>query len=256
MEITEKVEQDFTVTLRQLIENNPASLAYILDALELLMHQNAALKRIASKYSHDLRSPVTNIHMLLQLFEKTDSDEDRTLYLKKMRGSVERLQDGFEHLSEERKNSLKKESHITTISIDATVNKVNRVLPETTHLEADFSEGMEALGIAYNLEAALYFLCTGLNEEQDKILTISITTQKAWEGMVMCISYPDFMGLAGHDLDMPGKNLNRKAGILQWNYYFASLFLGAMGANISIEESEQSNTQLFISFTNQQELAG
>ena len=68
MVVLDKVDKAKTLTLKQLSEENPEYINYITEAIGLLITENDLLRKIASRYSHDLRSPVTNIDMLLQLY--------------------------------------------------------------------------------------------------------------------------------------------------------------------------------------------
>ena len=84
MVVLDKVDKAKTLTLKQLSEENPEYINYITEAIGLLITENDLLRKIASRYSHDLRSPVTNIDMLLQLYEKADDSSDMQLYIQKM----------------------------------------------------------------------------------------------------------------------------------------------------------------------------
>lgn len=250
MEVKNTTIKEHKLTMRQLIENNPRYLGYVLDALDLLICQNEWLKKIASKYSHDLRSPVTNIHMLLQLFERTDEDADKAIYIKKMTGSVERLQEGFDELSNERKNSLRKEKVISNIPLQNSVKKVSSLLGKNVQLITDFEVASTGLANAHCLESALYLLTSPFEGNGQESYTVLMSTRKTWDGIILQINYPEFINLSGLDFSTPIDVLNREAELIHWNFYIALLFLAKMGATVSIEESERSHTQVFITLAN------
>jgi hypothetical protein len=252
MVVTEKVQNNTLFTLQQLIQHEPGYIGYVLDVFELLLHQNEKLKKIASRYSHDLRSPVTNINMLLQLYDKSDSEPDRRLYVHKISSSLDRLQEGFEHLSADRKNSLRRDAARTIISLSNAVKEIEPGLAENISLATDFDMGSEVLGIQKNICNALALL-TAVPRYEDQKYTIQLTTQKLWDGLQLVIKYPEYLGLAAAtqwDKEEANKNNGIQTHIMGWNYYFAMLFLGVMGATTHIEENEQANTAaVIISFT-------
>jgi hypothetical protein len=252
MVVTEKIQHNTLVTLHQLIRQNPAYINYVLELFELLLHQNEELKKIASRYSHDLRSPVTNINMLLQLYDRSENDADRKLYVHKISSSLERLQDGFEHLSADRKNSLRRDGARSIISLADAVKEIEALLPENILLKTDFDYGYEVMGIHKNLCNALTLLTAApLNDDQKH--TLQLSTAKSWDALQLVIKYPVYLNLTAAtqwDKDEINKNNAVQTHIMGWNYYFALLFLGVMGATTHIDESEQANTTaVIISFT-------
>lgn len=250
MEVKNTTIKEHKLTLRQVIESNPRYLGYVLDAMELLVFHNEWLKKIAAKYSHDLRSPVTNIHMLLQLFDRAEDEADKAVYIKKMTGSVERLQEGFDELSNARKNSLRRDRIISSIHLQNSVNQVSALLTKNVQLTTDFEAASAGLANAYCLESALYLLASPFEGNGDEKYTIQLSTRKTWDGLILQLNYPEFINLTGLDFDIPVDTINKEAELIHWNYYFALLFLGSMGATISIEETERSHTQVFITLTN------
>lgn len=249
MVVTEKVNS-VPCTLRQLLKNNPAYIDYLLEGFELLMHQNEKLMKIASRYSHDLRSPVTNINMLLQLHERAETPQDAKIYMEKMNSSLSRLLDGFDNLSVERKRSLLKYQNLVPVSLVKLVANVRRQLPDHVTLVSDFDQAPEINCHPYNMEAALVLLlssCPG----GDGACTIRISSERSWKGTHLRIQYPAFLNIS----EMPfinayisGRNTPPTAMPFEWNFCFASLFLGAMGAVATIEEeSPEQNSEIIIS---------
>jgi hypothetical protein len=249
MVVTEKVNS-IPCTLRQLLKDNPAYIDYLLEGFELLMNQNEKLLKIASRYSHDLRSPVTNINMLLQLHEKAETPQDARIYMEKMNSSLTRLLDGFDNLSVERKRSLLKYQNLVSVSLVKLGANVRRQLPAGIHLISDFDQAPEINCHPYNMEAALVLLISGYACDEEPC-TIRLTSERSWKGTHLRIQYPTRLNIS----DMPlinaylgGRNMPPTAMAFEWNYYFASLFLGAMGAVASIEEDGSGqNSEIIIS---------
>ncbi|HYG16637.1 MAG TPA: hypothetical protein VEC12_12850 [Bacteroidia bacterium] len=249
MVVTDKVNS-VPCTLRQLLKDNPAYIDYLLEGFELLMNQNEKLLKIAARYSHDLRSPVTNINMLLQLHEKAESPQDARIYMDKMNSSLTRLLDGFDNLSVERKKSLLKYQNLVSVSLVKMAANVRRQLPDNINFISDFDQAPEINCHPYNMEAALVLLLSSCAGE-DETCTIRLTSERSWKGTHLRIQYPTLLNIA----DMPlinaylsGRNMPPTAMAFEWNYYFASLFLGAMGAVAAIEEEHtEGHSEIIIS---------
>lgn len=239
------------ITLRQLAERNPNYINYLIDALELLVYENELLRKIASRYSHDLRSPVTNMDMLLQLYEKAGENPDKDLYINKMVKSIKRLQQGFEELSAERKSLLIKQEELSPTYLDAALKEVIAKLPSSISVSTLFTEGKKVKCNFKTLVESLTLLFEPFTEaEQYKI---NVNTEKSWNGLVLNIEYPEFLNLLGeHTENNEEENLKNKAHsnqVLGWNYYFAVLFLRTAGANVLVIESPEERTKVQVSFT-------
>jgi signal transduction histidine kinase len=240
------------ITLRQLAERNPQYINYLIDALELLVYENELLRKIASRYSHDLRSPVTNIDMLLQLYEKAGENPDKDLYINKMIKSIKRLQEGFEALSAERKRLLVQQEGLSLTYLDEVFKTVKSKLPKNISIVADFSEGKKVKCNAKTLIESLVLLFEPFVESNDKY-RINVNTEKSWNGLTLNIQFPDFLNLLnnqekeGEDGDSKNKAYGNR--VLGWNYYFAVLFLRTAGANVLVEEDPDERTRVQISFT-------
>jgi hypothetical protein len=248
MVVTEKVHTTIYYTLHQLIQQNPQLTGFVIEAFELLMYQNEELKKIASKYSHDLRSPVTNINMLLQLYDKSENDADKRLYVNKISNSLDRLQDGFEQLSHDRKVSLKRISEQNHVQFDKVFADIKTLLPQDFSITAEFDAGNELWTQPRYFYNAFSLLCMIANEEG----RIAVQTKKGWEGMQCVITYPAFMNLSG---EVKTNDKETQSGTIatptsSWFYYFAQLFLGATGASSQIEENESEGvSKIVISFS-------
>lgn len=240
------------ISLKQLVEKKPEQINYLLDALELLMYENEHLRKIASRYSHDLRSPVTNIDMLLQLYDKAGDSPDKDLYISKMVKSVKRLQLGFEKLSDERKGLLLKQEEVDTIFLDEVLGEVRTALPKNIALSTDFTAGKKVKCIAKTLFEVIILLVEPF-AEKDGIYAVEINSEKAWNGLILNIIYPEFLNLSGKDEnEIPHsvyKNALLSNKVLGWNYYFATLFLRTMGASLIVNESSKNQTIIQVSFT-------
>ncbi|PKL76600.1 MAG: hypothetical protein CVV27_09430 [Candidatus Melainabacteria bacterium HGW-Melainabacteria-1] len=67
---------------------------------QMLTHHNQQLENFAHITSHNLRSPATNIQMLLNLFEQADNPEDRAYALSKLQQSSRRLLETLDVLAD------------------------------------------------------------------------------------------------------------------------------------------------------------
>lgn len=252
MVVLDKVDKAKTLTLKQLSEENPEYINYITEAIGLLITENDLLRKIASRYSHDLRSPVTNIDMLLQLYEKADDSSDMQLYIQKMNKSVVRLQEGFEALSSERKNALVDKAQLRLTYLDEVLNEVKRNLPIGVNFITDFSGGKKIISDEQSL-LRCFMLLVELYTNSGQTGEIHFSTEKTWEGLQLTIAYPNFIDLteaynktiAQQEI----KNKEKDSQLAGWNYYFALLFLRAMGAATNIDESSPIQTKVLISFT-------
>lgn len=252
MVLSEGFKKAKEISLKRLVEKNPEHVNYLLDALELLMYENELLRKIASRYSHDLRSPVTNIDMLLQLYEKAGESPDKDLYINKMIKSIKRLQEGFEALSAERKSLLLKQEGINEISLDDVLAEVRKKLPKNIALSTDFTEGKKVKCNAKTLYEAIILLIEPFAETKG-IYAIEINSEKAWNGLIVNIVYPELLNLSASEETnfSPTAYKNALLGnkILGWNYYFATLFLRTTGALLVVNESLKKQTTIQISFT-------
>lgn len=252
MVVLDKEDKAKALTLKQLAEQNPEYINYITEAIGLLITENEFLRKIASRYSHDLRSPVTNIDMLLQLYEKADDSSDMQLYIQKMNKSVVRLQEGFEALSSERKNALVDKTQLRLTFLDEVLGEVQRKLPVSINFTTDFSGGKKIIAHHASL-LQCFTLLTEPYADLAQPFTIHFSTEKTWDGLILTIAYPSFIDLntAYNNTVTQGdtKNKEKYSQLAGWNYYFAMLFLRAMGATINIDESPQTHTKILISFT-------
>jgi len=216
----------------------------------LLTQQNNVLKKIASRYSHDLRSPITNMSMLLQLYDKAETNADRQLYVQKISGSVTRMQDGFDELSAERKNSLKSTEKYSPVMLEALVEDIKTQLPGHINIVTNFAQLSQIICQAQNLKRGLEILLLMGGEFKESFYTIEISTEKTWESNLIKLKYPEFLNLSScESLTTDIKNRLGSMQLLAWKYYFALLFLGAAGANVEIEEHDTHETHIIISFT-------
>jgi len=248
----ENIKKTKEITLKQLVKKKPKHINYLLDALELLMYENELLRRLASRYSHDLRSPVTNIDMLLQLYEKAGSSSDKELYINKMVKSIKRLQSGFEELSTERKEVLLQEEGLGYAFLNEVIDNARAKLSKNLTLKTDFTVGNKVKCDAKTLFECIVLLVEPFAEKKDPY-TIEIIAGKNWTGTVLNIIYPEFLNLLnkGEAENTPSsyKNILSSNQVLGWNYYFASLFLRTVGATITVNESLNKQSCIQVSFT-------
>lgn len=239
------------ISLKQLAQNKPEQVEHLLDALELLMYENELLRKIASRYSHDLRSPVTNIDMLLQLYEKAGNSPDKDLYITKMVKSIKRLQEGFEQLSDERKGLLLKPESINDAFLDEVLSDVRNALPKNIALSTDFTEGKKVKCNAKTLSQVILLLVEPF-AEKGGIYALEINSERAWNGLILNIVYPEFLDLNNKEENKISPTVYKNAllsnKVLGWNYYFATLFLRTMGASLTVNESFKTQTVIQVSF--------
>lgn len=252
MVVLDKTDKAKALTLKQLAEENPEYINYITEAIGLLITENEMLRKIASRYSHDLRSPVTNIDMLLQLYEKAEDSGDLQLYIQKINKSVVRLQEGFEALSSERKNALVDRTQLRLTFLDEVLAEVKQKSPVGSIFTTDLSGGKKIIAHQQSI-VQCFTLLTELYTNTEQPYTIHFSTEKTWDGLILTITYPNFIDLtAAYNRTVAQqevKNKEKDSQLAGWNYYFAMLFLRAMGATINIDESTQTQTKILISFT-------
>lgn len=68
--------------------------------LHLLTYQNTQLVDFCNIVSHNLRSPLVNISMLIEFIEESESEEERMDFLEKLKPVIEHLNQTFEELVE------------------------------------------------------------------------------------------------------------------------------------------------------------
>jgi K+-sensing histidine kinase KdpD len=251
MVLADSIKKAKEISLKQLVEKNPEHINYLLDALELLMYENELLRKIASRYSHDLRSPVTNIDMLLQLYEKAGTNPDKELYINKMIKSIKRLQEGFEELSAERKNLLVKQEGIQFTFLDEVMGEVRAKLSKNIALTTNFTEGKKVKCNAKTLYECIVLLVEPF-AEREGIYTVEINSEKSWNGLILNIIYPEFLNLLNEEEELVSPTVYKNAllsnQVLGWNYYFAALFLRTMGSTVTVNESKGDKSIIQISF--------
>lgn len=252
MVATDIIKKAKEISLKELVEKNPEHVNYLLDALELLMHENELLRKIASRYSHDLRSPVTNIDMLLQLYERAGTSSDKELYINKMVKSIKRLQIGFEELSDERKGLLLQEEALDYPFLDEVMGEVRLKLPKNIALSTDFTAGKKVKCNAKTLYESILLLIEPFAQKEG-VSTIEINSEKSWNGLILNIIYPEFLNLLNEDETENSassyKNVLLSNQVLGWNYYFAALFLRTMGSTVTVNESPGKQSIIQVSFT-------
>jgi len=117
----------------------------IRDSQDLLEYQNSQLVDFCNIVSHNLRSPLANMSMLIDAIEESDDDEDKQLFISKLKPVIGNLHETFDELVE----SLQVRQDLEVVSEEIQLEEIvkkqlegfeGQISTMDANVEFDFSE--------------------------------------------------------------------------------------------------------------------
>lgn len=120
----------------------------IRDSQDLLEYQNSQLVDFCNIVSHNLRSPLANMSMLIDAIEDSEDEEDKQLFISKLKPVIGNLHETFDELVESLQVRQDLEVHAENINLDGMLEKQlegfeGQITTMAAKIEFDFSEAPE-----------------------------------------------------------------------------------------------------------------
>jgi PAS domain S-box-containing protein len=229
--------------------------------LELLTFRNTQLLDFCNIVSHNLRSPLVNMAMLVEFIEESTDEVERKIYIDKLKPVIEGLNETFEELVESIQIQQDNEIKSDKIDIEESFGKViagfeGQITLSDAIVETDFSEAPTLLyptkywtSIVHNLISnALKY------RSPDRRLSITVKTIQAQKRVLLTVKDN---GL-GIDLKKHQSNLfkirkvfHRHPNAKGFGLYITKTQVEAMKGRIWIESIPDVGSTFFVEFNNQ-----
>jgi signal transduction histidine kinase len=201
---------EFTDQLRIKNLETDEQLTQIKDLNNQLNKTNKELEDFASTLSHDLRSPISNLKMLVSIIENSNSEEKKTKYTKEFKNQVERLDEMILGLAEviDLKNTAKNIAN--SVLFEDILNVVlaelkNEIGSSQAHIEFDFHQRTSIKYYEVYLHSIMMNLLSNAIKyrSQEKALVIRLSTKTEVDKVVLIVQDNG----TGMDLNKIGKEL-------------------------------------------------
>ena len=229
--------------------------------LEMLTFRNTQLLDFCNIVSHNLRSPLVNMAMLVEFIEESSDEAERKVYIDKLKPVIGGLNETFEELVESIQIQQDKEVKSEKIDTQESFEKVisafeGQITRYQATVEADFSEAPTIYyppkywsSIVHNLISnALKY------RSPDRNLKISVKTTKIQNKVLLTLKDN---GL-GIDLKKHRSNLfkirkvfHRHPDAKGFGLYLTKTQVEAMEGRIWIESTPNVGSTFFVEFNNQ-----
>lgn len=229
--------------------------------LELVTFQNTQLLDFCNIVSHNLRSPLVNIAMLIGFIEESRDDAERQIYIDKLKPVIDGLNETFEELVESMKIQQDTEIKSEHNMVEDYFQKIIQGFEgEITHsgalIEGDFSEAPVLYCPPKYLTSILHNLISnGLKyRSPDRRLKLIVKTSRIQKKVLLSV---EDNGL-GIDVKKHKDNLfkirkvfHRHPDAKGFGLYITKTQVEAMKGRIWIESVPDQGSTVFVEFNNQ-----
>lgn len=228
---------------------------------ELLEYQNTQLVDFCNIVSHNLRSPLANMFMLIEAIEESEDEEEKRLYISKLKPVIGNLHETFDELVEslQVRQDLKIQSE--EILLDETVSKQldsfeGQISSWGATLEMDFTEAPIVRYPVKYLSSILHNLISNALKYRslERQPRISIKTIRKNRSVILSVK-DNGMGL---DLDKYKNKIFKIRKVFHNNpdakgfgLFLTKTQVEAMGGKIWVESSPGIGSTFFIEFADQ-----
>lgn len=229
--------------------------------LELLTFQNTQLLDFCNIVSHNLRSPLVNMAMLVGFIEESADEAERKVYIDKLKPVIEGLNETFEELVES--IQIQQDSQIRSehIDIEETFGKIlagfeGQITLSDAIIEADFSEAPTLYYPPKYWSSILHNLISNALKYRspDRRLKMAVKTSRIEKSILLTVKDN---GL-GIDLKRHQNNLfkirkvfHRHPDAKGFGLYITKTQVEAMKGRIWIESMPNVGSTFFVEFNNQ-----
>lgn len=229
--------------------------------LELLTFQNTQLLDFCNIVSHNLRSPLVNMSMLIGFIEESADETERKVYIDKLKPVIEGLNETFEELVESIQVQQDREIRSEHIDIEESFAKIvagfeGQITLSNAIIETDFSEAPVLYYPPKYWSSILHNLISNALKYRspDRRLNITIKTARTQKKVLLTVKDN---GL-GIDLKKHQNNLfkirkvfHRHPDAKGFGLFITKAQVEAMKGRIWVESSPDVGSTFFVEFVNQ-----
>jgi len=157
-------------------------------------HQNTQLVDFCNIVSHNLRSPLINISMLIEFLETCDEEEERTKILSKLKPVVNHLNTIFDELVESLQIKQDSEIDLTPVDLMKTINTILMVFEtQINQCNANVKVDLEETIVTYSQKYADSILTNLVSnalkyKSPNRLLTLDVKTYYDDKGLVLSVA--------------------------------------------------------------------
>lgn len=229
--------------------------------LELLTFQNTQLLDFCNIVSHNLRSPLVNIAMLVEFIEESSSEVERKVYIDKLKPVIEGLSETFDELVESIQIQQDSEIKSERIDIEESFGKMiagfeGQIAVSDASVEADFSQARTLYYPPKYWSSILHNLISNALKYRspERRLKIFLKTTRSQKKVLLTVRDN---GL-GIDLKKHQSNLfkirkvfHRHPDAKGFGLYITKTQVEAMKGRIWVESTPDVGSTFFVEFNNQ-----
>jgi PAS domain S-box-containing protein len=229
--------------------------------MELLTFQNTQLLDFCNIVSHNLRSPLVNMSMLVGFIEESADERERKVYIDKLKPVIEGLNETFEELVESIQIQQDREVRSEQIDIEETFWKIiagfeGQITLSNAIIEADFSGAPVLYYPPKYWSSILHNLISNALKYRspDRRLNITVKTARTQKKILLTVK-DNGLGL---DLKKHQSNLfkirkvfHRHPDAKGFGLYITKSQVEAMKGRIWIESIPDVGSTFFVEFNNQ-----
>ena len=227
-----------------------------------LSTQNTQLMDFCSIVSHNLRAPLVNISMLVDLLGAVDDLEEHKLLISKLRPVVENLHSTFNELVESVQIRQNPEIRSEKLSVQDCLQRIKENLLSEIHrfeavIEEDFAQAPLINFPPQYLKSILLNLVSNALKYHypGRPPRITVSTRREKESVILSVSDNGLgVDLVKHKNNFfkIGKVFHRHPDAKGFGLFMTKTQVEAMGGKIWAESTPGTGTTFFIEFTNQQ----
>lgn len=220
-------------------------------------HQNTQLVDFCNIVSHNLRSPLINISMLIEFFETCDDEEERTKILSKLKPVVNHLNTIFDELVESLQIKQDSEVDLTPVDLMKTIDTILMVFEtQINQCKANVKVDLEETTVLYSQKYADSILTNLVSnalkyKSPNRLLTLEIKTYYDDKGLVLSVADN---GL-GIDLNRHKNNMFKIRKVFHvhpdsrgFGLFITKTQVDAMGGGIWVESRPDEGSTFYIRF--------
>lgn len=231
--------------------------------MEMLSFQNKQLLDFCNIVSHNLRSPLINLSMLIDLIEESQAEEEKRGFLESMKPVIENLNETFEELVESIQIRQDVEIISEKIVIEEYYKKMingfgGQLLETGARIETDFSNASEVFFPPKYFSSILHNLVSNALKYHavDRTPEINLFTKRKENGNVLLVVQDNGLGI---DLTKHGNNLFKMRKVFHrhpdakgFGLFITKTQVESMGGKIWAESEPDKGSSFFVEFRNRE----
>lgn len=228
---------------------------------DLLEYQNTQLVDFCNIVSHNLRSPMSNMSMLIDAIEESDSEEDKDLYISKLKPVINNLHETFDELVESLQVRQDLEVKSEELNMEEVVKKhleglEGQITTLKADIKVDFSEASKINYPPKYLSSILHNLLSNALKYKSPNRSPSIKLKTIRRSTSVILMVKD-NGL-GIDLDKHQNNIfkirkvfHKNADAKGFGLFLTKTQIDAMGGKIWVESTPGKGSIFYVEFVDQ-----